>query len=217
MIKVEFFGCFGAAQLNSAQLPVMSLKHRKAPVTPTQFQDPAPGMADHAGRLEDQLMHQHLDALSYVTHQRVGLIQCVLSDPAQQIHRHYGELAHQIVGVEFSTGQTLLIHVGFKFRVKLLVRNVITVQLNYLSSTECLGLCHHPAFQGLLRQKQRMPMLVDAPLCQALNPAHRAMMAVYAVQRQRFSPQPFALTGGLAHPRSAGVSVSSHSCCGNVL
>ena len=74
----------------SAQLPVMPLKHRKAPVTLTESQDPAPGMADHAGRLEHQLLHHRLDApaLGCVTHRRVGLIQSILSNQAQQIHRH---------------------------------------------------------------------------------------------------------------------------------
>ena len=40
----------------------MPLKHRKAAVTLTQAKNPAPGMPDHAGRLEHQLLHHRLDA-----------------------------------------------------------------------------------------------------------------------------------------------------------
>ena len=87
-IRAEFFSGLGAAQLRgarlSAQLPVVPLKHRKASVTLTQTQDPAPGMPNHAGRLEHQLLHHRLDApaLGCVTHRRVGLAQSVLPNQA---------------------------------------------------------------------------------------------------------------------------------------
>ena len=205
-IHVEFINGFGVAQLHgaklSAQLPVVPLKHRKAPVTLTQTQDPAPSMADHAGRLEHQLLHHRLDApaLGCVAHWRVGLCQCVLPNQAQQIHRHRGELANQIVGVKLSARQALQIHIGLELRVKLLMRGVITVQLNHLGRTERLGQRRRPALQGVLRQQQCVAMLVGAALSQAVNPAHRAGLAADAVQRQRFLPQAFALTGALAHP-----------------
>ena len=188
----------------------MSLKHRKASVTLTQTQDPAPGMADHAGRLEHQLLHHRLDApaLGCVSHRRVGLCQSVLPNQAQQIHRHCGELADQIVGVKLSARQALQIHIGLELRVKLLMRGVITVQLNHLSRTERLGQRRRPAFQSVLRQQQWVAMLVNAALSQAVDPARRVGLTADAVQRQRFLPQAFAFAGALAHPYRARVSHS---------
>jgi len=199
-INTEFFSGLGVAQLRASQLPcaqlpallsVVPLKHRKTPVTFTQTQDPAPGMADHAGRLEHQLLHHRLDApaLGFVAHRRVGLCQSVLPNQAQQIHRHCGELADQIVGVKLSARQALQIHISLELRVKLLMRGVITVQRNHLGRTERLGQRRRPALQGVLRPQQWVAMLVDTPFSQAVDPAHRIGLTVDAVQRQRFLPR----------------------------
>ena len=54
---IEFSSCSRlAAPLRSAESAVMPLKHRKAAVTVAQTKHPAPGMPDHAGRLELGLM-----------------------------------------------------------------------------------------------------------------------------------------------------------------
>lgn len=70
----------------------MPLKHRKGRLTLPQAKNPAPGMPDHAGRLEYQLLHHRLDApaLGAVAHRRIGLVQSVLSNQTQQVHRHCG-------------------------------------------------------------------------------------------------------------------------------
>ena len=80
---------------------------------------------------------------------------------------------------------------------------------NHLSRTKLLRQRRRPALQYELRQQQRMAMLVGGALSQAVNPAHLAGLVAYAVQRQSFLPQAFALTGALAHPHRASVSQSS--------
>ncbi len=74
-----------------------------------------------------------------------GLIQSVLPNQAQQIHRHRGELANQIVSVKLSARQALQIHIGLELRVKLLMRGVITVQLNHRRRAQQLTLAQAAA------------------------------------------------------------------------
>ena len=105
---IGFFSCSRvAAPLRRVQSSVMPLKHRKAAVTLTQTKKPAPGMLDHAGRPEHQLRHHRLDApaLGAVAHRRIGLIQSVLPNQTQQVHRHRRQLAHQVVGVKLATSR----------------------------------------------------------------------------------------------------------------
>ena len=80
----------GVASLFSAQLSVMALKHRKGWVALTQTQYPTPGMRNHTSGLEHQLLHHRLDAttLGLVAQRCIGLVEGVLSNQAQQIHRH---------------------------------------------------------------------------------------------------------------------------------
>ena len=51
-----------AVPLRRAESAVMALKHRIATVTVSQTKKPTPGMLDHSGRLEHQLLHHRLDA-----------------------------------------------------------------------------------------------------------------------------------------------------------
>lgn len=51
--------------LRCLELPVASLKHRKAAVTLAQAQNPAPGMLDHVSRLEPYLEHCSADATAF--------------------------------------------------------------------------------------------------------------------------------------------------------
>ena len=64
----------------------MPVKHRKAAVARAQAKHPAPGMSDHASGFEHHLLHDRLDApaLGRVAHGRIGLVQGVLSNQAQQ-------------------------------------------------------------------------------------------------------------------------------------
>ena len=64
----------------------MPVKHRKATVARAQAEHPTPGMADHAGSFVHHLLQHRSDtpALGRVAHGRIGLVQGVLSNQAQQ-------------------------------------------------------------------------------------------------------------------------------------
>ena len=196
----DIFG--GTAWLRCVEFSVMPLKHRKGRVTLTQTQDPAPGMMNHARGLEHQLLHHRLDTstLGLVAHRRIGLVQGVLSNQAQQVHRHCGQLAHQIVGIELARGQTLQVHIGLELRMmtwgfaKLLMRGVIAVKGNHLSTAKLLWQSGSPALQYVLGQQQDIAVLIDGALGQSIDPARRIGIAAHPIKRQRFLPQAFALT-----------------------
>jgi hypothetical protein len=99
-----------AEPLSRLELPVMALKHRKATVTLAQAQNPSPGMLDHARCLEHHLVHHRADATAFgcMAHRRIRIIERVLPNHAQQVHRHGGKLAHQVVGVKLATDQFFL-------------------------------------------------------------------------------------------------------------
>ena len=80
----------------------MPIKHGIATVTLSQTKKPAPGVLDHSGRLEHQLLHHRLDApaLGNMAHRRIRLVEGILSNQTQQVHRHRSQLAHQVVGVK---------------------------------------------------------------------------------------------------------------------
>ena len=86
--------------LPSAESAVMALKHGIATVTLSQTKKPASGVLDHSCRLEHQLLHHRLDApaLGNMAHRRIRLVQSVLPNQTHQVHRHCGELTHQVVG-----------------------------------------------------------------------------------------------------------------------
>ena len=64
----------------------MPVKHCKAAVARAQAKHPTPGMADHAGGFVHHLLQHRADApaLGRVAHGRIGLVQGVLSNQAQQ-------------------------------------------------------------------------------------------------------------------------------------
>ena len=82
-------------------------KHGTGPVVliQAQTQQPASGMAKQANVLEHQLLHYRFDAPAFcrMAPGRVGSVQRMLANQAQQAHCHRGELAHQFVGVHPSS------------------------------------------------------------------------------------------------------------------
>jgi hypothetical protein len=196
-----------AALLRRVLALVMALKHRKGRITRTQTQRPLSGMRNHPSCLEHQLLHYRLDAtaLGFVAYRRIRLVQGVLANQAQQIHRHSSKLADQIVGVELARRQSLQIHIGLELRVELLMRGVIAVQRNHFLTTESLRHRSRPAFEHILGQLQGVAMLVDGALCEPLDTPRRVGLIAHTGQFQPFLPEAFALTGALAYPRSASV------------
>ena len=142
------------ASLRSAQLNVMTPKHRKGRVTLTQAQYPTTCMRDHSRSLEHQLLHHRLDATAFglVAHRCIRFVQSVLSNQTQQIHRHCRQLAHQIVGTELTRGQALQIHIGLELQMKLLMRGVVTIQRNHFRGNKFLWQCCRPSLQHILGQ-----------------------------------------------------------------
>lgn len=92
----------GTVSLRRFEPSVMTLKYGKATVTFAQTRNPATRMLDHPSRLE----HHRFDASAHgrMAHRGVGPMECVLSNQPQQIHRHSGELAHQVVGSNLPKG-----------------------------------------------------------------------------------------------------------------
>jgi hypothetical protein len=74
----------------------MMFKHGKSTVVLTQTQHPASGMAKNASGLEHHLLHDRFDAPAFcrMPHGRVGDVHRMLTNQAQQVHGHRGELAH---------------------------------------------------------------------------------------------------------------------------
>lgn len=195
------------------ELPVMALKHSKTAIALSRAQNPASGVGHHARSLEHQLLHHCLDAptLGRVTHRRIGLVEHVLPNQAQQIHRHRGQLAYQVVGVKLAIGQALQIHVRFELRMKLLMRGVVGVQCNDLRRVKASWQDRHPVLQHILGHQQGVAMLVTGALGQPGNPARRIGWTAHAGQIQRLLPQAFALAWESACP---GYSCISHFLCG---
>ena len=94
-------GLFGwrlpTAALRGSEMPVMVIEHSKAAITRPQAQNPAPSVLDHSSRLEHHLLYHRLDTTTFgcVAYRRIGFIERVLTNQAQQVHCHCGELAHQ--------------------------------------------------------------------------------------------------------------------------
>ena len=126
-------------------------------------------MAKHASGLEHKFLHDRFDAPAFcrMAHGRVGAAQRMLTNQAQQIHGHRGQLANQIVGVELGRGQALKIHVAFELRVKLLMRGILAVKGSDVLSRKRLGQSCGPAFQNVLRQQQQRAAFLDGALGQA--------------------------------------------------
>ena len=190
----------------SVEPSVVAFKHRKAAVVGAQTQHPARGLEHH-------LLQHRLDApaLGAVTQRPVRLIERVLANQAQQVHRHCSERAHQVVGIKLARGQPLQIHVGLELRVltwgfaKLLMRGVRAIQRNHLFGRETAGQRSGPAFQHEFGQQQGVAMAVNGALGQTKDAPRRVGRTAHASQTKRGSPQAFALAGACAMPRRAGV------------
>ena len=187
----------------------MMFKHGKGTVVLTQTQHPASGMAKHASGLEHQLLHDRFDAPAFcrMAHGRVGGVQGMLANQAQQVHGYRGELADQVVGVELARGQALKIHVAFELRVKLLMRGMVTIQGNDVLSRKRLGQSCGPAFQNVLRKQQQRAALVDGALGQAKDSPNGVGSYAHVDQLQRVLPDALALACAIARPEGAGVLV----------
>lgn len=185
----------------------MVRKHLKRPIVAPQAQHQLAGMADHARGFAHQLLEHRFDApaLGFVAHRRERLVQSVLANQAQQIHRHRSQLAHQIVGVKFARGQKLQIHVGLELRVKLLMRGVVTVQRYHLRRLKAGSQRGGPALQHVLGQEQRLAVLVDGALGQSVNAPRRTLFGAHTLQLQRLLPQAKALALALQTPSHTGV------------
>jgi len=186
----------------------MALKHRKATVTLTQPQEPAPGMLDHARCLEHHLLHYRLNAtaLGAVAHGRVALVEGVLANQTQQVHGHGGELAYQVVGVKLARGQALQIHVGLELGMELLMGGVIAVQGDDVAGSELLGQRRCPALDLIIGQQQHYATLVDGALGQAKDAPHRVGGTAYTGQIQTLLPDALALALSQHAPLGAGIS-----------
>lgn len=204
-----------ATPLPGAELTVMPIKHRKVTVALPQTKKPAPGMRDQSCRLEHQLLHRRLDApaLGSIVHRRVRLVQSVLPNQAQQVHRQSSQLAHQ-VDVKPATGQTLQIHVGLELRVKLLMGGMIAIRRKDVSCCKPAWRCRRPAFEHVLRQQQGDPALVNSALNQTVDTRGRVGIGVHTHQFQALMPDAFAFTRATLCPKRAGVG---HPLCGNRL
>ena len=187
----------------------MMFKHGKGTVVLTQTQHPASGMAKHASGLEHQFLHNRFDAPAFcrMAHGRVGSVQRMLANQAQQVHGHRGELADQVVGVELARGQALKIHVAFELRVKLLMRGMVTIQGNDVLSRKRLGQSCGPAFQNVLRKQQQRAALVDGALGQAKDSPNGVSLCAHVDQLQRVLPDALALACAIDRPEGTGVLV----------
>ena len=202
--------------LPSAESAVMALKHGIATVTLSQTKKPAPGMLDHSGRLEHQLLHHRLDApaLGNMAHRRIRLVQSVLPNQTQQVHRHCGQLAHQVVGVKLARRQTLQIHIAFELRMELLMGGVITIQRNDVSRAQPLWQRCRPAFEHVLGQQQSVAVFVYGALNQPVDAPGRVGIGADTGQFQALLPNALTLAKAINHSLCAAIG---HLACSNRL
>ena len=202
--------------LPSAESAVMALKHGIATVTLSQTKKPAPGVLDHSCGLEHQILHHRLDAptLGKMAHRRIRLVQSVLPNQTQQVHRHCGQLAHQVVGVKFARRQTLQILIGLELRVQLLMRGVIAIQRNDVSRTEALRQCHRPTFKHVVGQQQSVAVFVYGALNQLVDAPGRVGIGADTGQFQALFPKALTLVKAINRPLCVGIG---HLACGNRL
>lgn len=185
----------------------MEHKHSKATVTLDQAQNPALSVADHASGHGYHFLHHSPDALTFgcVVQRGIGLIENVLSNQTQQVHRQCNELAHQVVGIELASGQALQIHVGLELRVKLLMGDMIAIQRDDLSGVELLGQSRRPALQHLLGQQQNHPMFVNGALGEEIDTTRRIGLGAHIDKLQTFLPDALALVFAMDRPLRVGV------------
>jgi len=202
-----------AEALRRLELSVMVLKHRK--VTLAQTQNPAPGMLDHARRLEHHLVHHRPDAAAFgaMAHRGVGFIERVLPNHSQQVHRQGGKLAHKIVDVKFARGQPLQIHVSLERGMltwgfaKLLMRSVIAVQGNDLSRAKfSRQRGRRLSLRYVLGQPQVNATLVNRALGEAIDTLGRVTATSHIGQVQTFLPDALTLAGAQRFPLRGGIS-----------
>jgi hypothetical protein len=123
----------------------------------------------------------------------------VLSNQAQDVHRHRSLCADQDVGVKLATGQTLQVHVGLELGMELPASGVVSVQLNDILHRELVCQCRRPAFQFVSGQQQWVAVLVaksqvhDDALDQSQYETCRIGLAAHAVQMELLRPQTHAL------------------------
>lgn len=199
------------------QTAVVTLECGKARIIGPQAQHPTPGVAHHAGGLVDHLLHHRLDAppLGLVAHRRILAMQRMLTDQAQQVHRHSRRplqlRADQIVGAELARGQSLQTHVALKLRVKLLVRAMLGIQPNDPSGIDVHGQAGGPALQHVLGQQQRLAMLVDSALGQTIDAPHGLLPGIDTINLHKLLPHAQALALAGMTPHGVGVP---HLLCG---
>ena len=194
--------------LRGGKLSVMPVKHRKAAVARAQAEHPTPGMADYAGRLVHHLLQHRSDtpALGRMAHGRIGLVQGVLSNQAQQVHCHGSKPADQVIGVKLAAGQALQVHIGLELGVKLLVRGVVGVQRHDLGRAEPPGQRRGPALQHVLGQQQSIAVLVDRALGKPVNAPGRIRRVADIDQIKRVLPDAFALARAQRLPGNARIA-----------
>ncbi len=118
-------------------------------VVGAQSQPQPPAMVDHACCADDNLLDHSLQTPSpgRMAHRCMRPQQPLLTHEAQHVHRQGRKLADKIVRVELPRGQSLQIHVGFEFRMELLVRGVPGVQVDDRLGADGLGQACRPALQ----------------------------------------------------------------------
>ncbi len=190
----------------------MPVKHRKATVVRAQAEHPTPSMADHAGGFEHHLVQHRLDtpALGRVAHGRIGLVQGVLSNQAQQVHGDRTEPTDQIIGVKLATGQALQVHIGLELGVKLLVRGVVGVQRNDVFRLKALGQRRRPAVEHIFGQQQSIAVLVDRALGQAVNAPGRIRWVADIDQIEPILPDALAFARAQRLPGIVRIARLSH-------
>ena len=197
-----------AQPLRRLEPSVIELKYGKATVTLVQTQNPTPSMADHSRGLEHHLLHHGFDAATFggVAYRRIGLIEGVLPNQAQQVHRQRSELAHQIIVIELARGQSLQIHVGLELRVRLLMGGMVKIQFEDLSRIELLGQRARPAFHHVLGQQQNYTVLVNGAPGETIDTTCRVGLNSNIYQIQTLLPDALPLAGAMDRPLRVGVA-----------
>ena len=185
------------AHIHGPELTVMPIEHREFAFNLTQSKKPAPGRFDRSGHLGG-----------------IRLIQSVLPNQKQQVHRHRSELAQQVVGVKPTRKQTLLIYVALELRINLLMGCVIPKKRNDLSRAQARRQRRRTTFEHVLRQQQGVAALVDGLLDQKVDAPARVGITAYTRQLQAFLPDALAFTQPLHYPLCGAIG---HLTCSNHL
>ncbi len=175
VLWVGVCSCWSAQPSHSGRVELVPVprKDGEYAVIGPQAQHLLTRMVNQTARLEYQLLHHgaNSSALCAVAHGRIGLVQCVLTHQAQQVHGHRRQCTDQVVGVELARGQTREVHVGLELRMELLVRTMVSVQLDDGLLVKALGQGGAPALEHVLGQQQLLAPFVDGALGQAKHAA----------------------------------------------